>query len=146
MRFARGRPSPLVVEFASEAAGLDEFAFEAGLFICLFRVSGSGIPGVGVAPFGKGFPATFGSGIPGVGVAPFGGTVEFTAFGSGIPGVEFPDGFIASVVNSGGKLFGSTLAAVLAFVLVVVPDWQAKLNINNKPIVINKIIFIIKKG
>jgi hypothetical protein len=52
-----------------------------------FKVSGSGIPGVGVPPFGK----------------------TFAAFGSGIPGVEFDDGAIGLVDSPGGKLFASTV-------------------------------------
>src|SRR5437868_1723601 len=60
-------------------------------FICFFRVSGSGMPGVGVAPFGTGvLPTVFGSGMPGVGVVPFGRLFILTVLGSGMPGVELP--------------------------------------------------------
>ena len=52
-----------------------------------FKVSGSGIPGVGVPPFGK----------------------TFAAFGSGIPGVEFDDGAMGLVDNPGGRLLASTV-------------------------------------
>src|SRR5215204_4500317 len=46
----------------------ETFALLSVLFICFFKVSGSGMPGVGVAPFGTGvLPMVFGSGIPGVG-------------------------------------------------------------------------------
>lgn len=43
------------------------------------------MPGVGVAPRGKGFPSVFASGMPGVGVAPF-GTFALKEFVSGKPG------------------------------------------------------------
>jgi hypothetical protein len=62
--------------------------------ICRRSVSGSGIPGVGVAPFGR----------------------LFAFFGSGIPGVAFAEGGIGLVDNPGGKLFAST------FVLPVPTD------------------------
>ena len=68
------------------------------------------MPGVGVAP---GFIfrfANLGSGIPGVGVAPFG--TEFIAF-AGIPGVMFADGGIGDVENSGGRF-----ALLLAFAFI----------------------------
>jgi hypothetical protein len=82
--------------------------------ICLRSVSGSGIPGVGVAPGLNGFRRVSGSGMPGVGVAPFGRLFAF--FGSGIPGVAFAEGGIGLVDNPGGKLFAST------FVLPVPTD------------------------
>jgi len=74
--------------------------------ICLRKVSGSGIPGVGVAPGLKGFLIFAASGIPGVGV-PLG--TLLASFGSGIPGVVFADGAIGLVEKPGGKLFASTL-------------------------------------
>ena len=55
----------------------------------------------------NGFLIFAGSGMPGVGVAPFG--ILFAFFGSGIPGVVFPDGGIGLVENPSGKLFASTL-------------------------------------
>jgi hypothetical protein len=77
--------------------------------ICRLNVSGSGIPGVGVAPGLNGLRKFAASGIPGVGVAPFGTTLAFA--GSGIPGVVFADGGIGLVDKPGGKLFASTLTA-----------------------------------
>ena len=100
--------------------------------ICRRRVSGSGIPGVGVAP---GFIfrfANLGSGIPGVGVAPFGRAV--TPFAE-IPGVVFADGGIGDMENSGGMfaLFVET-AFTLTFTLVcgAVPHAKIKQEIASK--------------
>ena len=98
--------------------------------ICLRKVSGSGMPGVGVAPGFKGLPSIFGSGMPGVGVAPFGRTLA--ALAGGIPGVEFADGGIGEADNPGGRLFASrvvgppklVLLFAPAFELVVVAAWQ----------------------
>lgn len=79
------------------------------------------MPGVGVAPGLKGFRRFAGSGMPGVGVAPFG--TLFAFFGSGIPGVEFADGSIGFVERPSGRLFGSTFTlpapagSTFAFVL-----------------------------
>lgn len=67
------------------------------------------MPGVGVAPGLNGFLRLAGSGIPGVGVAPFGSLFAFA--GSGIPGVELPDGWIGVVESPSGRLFGSTFTA-----------------------------------
>jgi len=77
------------------------------LCICLRKVSGSGIPGVGVAPRLNGFLRLAASGIPGVGVPRFGTTFAF--FASGMPGVLFPDGCIGVVDRPSGRLFGSTV-------------------------------------
>ena len=107
MRLTRGRPSPLVVELASEADGFVEFAFEVVPLFCFFEITESGIPGIGVAPLVTGFPESDGSELAGTALSPFARAL-FTAFGSGIPGVEFPDGLIGSVVIPGGKLFWST--------------------------------------
>jgi hypothetical protein len=79
------------------------------------------MPGVGVAPGLNGFFSVSGSGIPGVGVAPFG--ILFAAFGSGIPGVLLPDGAIGVVERPSGNLLTSTLtfpdpAATFAFAFV----------------------------
>ena len=89
------------------------------------------MPGVGVAPGLKGFFSSDGSGMPGVGVAPFGRL--FAAAGSGIPGVEFPDGGTGLVERPGGKLFASTgtgpmpaLLFALTFVSVADPQAEAK--------------------
>ncbi|MBK7706215.1 MAG: hypothetical protein IPJ30_10645 [Acidobacteria bacterium] len=85
-------------------------------FICSFKVFSSGIPGVGVAPFGTGvLPTVFESGIPGVGVAPRGKFVRLAWLTGGIPGVSFPSGAIGVPENSGG-----TLDAVLLFGVVCV--------------------------
>ena len=64
------------------------------------------MPGVGVAPGLNGFRRFAGSGMPGVGVAPFG--TLFAAFGSGIPGVVFADGGIGLVDSPSGKWLAST--------------------------------------
>ena len=106
----QGRFAP---DFELERGGFDEFALTSDPFACFFKVSGSGIPGVGVAPFGKGFPAFFGSGIPGVGV-PFAAALTFTELASGMPGVEFPEGAAGETERPGGIFFGSMLATVLA--------------------------------
>lgn len=68
------------------------------------------MPGVGVAPGFLGLFSVLGSGIPGVGVAPFGSTTP--AFAGGIPGVVFVDGAIGAVENSGGT-FAALAFAVL---------------------------------
>src|SRR5215203_410700 len=81
------------------------FAFLIVWFICFFKVSGSGMPGVGVAPFGTGvLPMVFGSGMPGVGVVPVGIRLTLTVLGSGMPGVELPLGVTGLFENSGGIL------------------------------------------
>ena len=59
------------------------------------------MPGVGVAPGFSFRLASFGSGIPGVGVAPFGNVL--TPF-AGMPGVVFAEAGIGDVENSGGML------------------------------------------
>ena len=107
------------------------------------------MPGVGVAPLGRGFPASFGSGMPGVGVAPFGGTFAFIELVSEIPGVEFPEGVIGAVESPGGISFGSMFVAVFAafaLALGVVADWQAKFNKQTRPIKTGNIIFVIIKN
>ena len=64
------------------------------------------MPGVGVAPGLNGFLKFAGSGIPGVGVVPFG--ILFASLGSGIPGVVFVDGGIGLVERPSGKWLAST--------------------------------------
>jgi hypothetical protein len=83
-------------------------------------VSGSGIPGVGVAPGFIILFASFGSGIPGVGVAPFGSAL--TAFAAGIPGVDSGPGTMGDPENSGGTGAELELAAVFEFDGPA--DWQ----------------------
>ena len=71
----------------------------------------------------NGFFNSAGSGIPGVGVAPFGTALMFA--GSGMPGVEFPDGGTGLVERPGGRLFASTFTApvpTLALTLLFVSD------------------------
>lgn len=90
------------------------FALDDLCCICRFIVSGSGIPGVGVAPGFAGLPSVFGSGIPGVGVAPFG--TAFTAFpGAGIPGVVFVDGGNGLGASPAGILFVSVVTLTFEF-------------------------------
>lgn len=85
---------------------------------CFFRTSGSGIPGVGVAPFGAVpvicFFNVFSSGIPGVGVAPF-CKFALTDFGSGMPGVVFAEGGIGLAERPGGRFFGSIFVMIFVF-------------------------------
>lgn len=83
------------------------------LFAIFFSSSSEGIPGVGVAPFGRGFPKSSGAGMPGVGVVPFGGLFIF--LGSGIPGVGVPPGVIRLAENSGGRFAGAFTLAELEF-------------------------------
>jgi hypothetical protein len=137
-----GLSSPLAPGFEFELllGVLTEFAFCASL-ICFLRVASSGIPGVGVAPFGSGLPGF--SGIPGVGVAPFGRGVAFTG---GIPGVEFPEGGIGEVEIPGGKFAGSMFPvafAELAFELV--PVWHARFSEKREQAKTNKIFFVIDR-
>jgi len=103
--------------------------------ICLRNVSGSGMPGVGVAP-GLIFTfASFGSGIPGVGVAPFGRLG--TPF-EGIPTVELAEGGIGEVENSGPTLalifVTTTFDVVFEFVCGLDPQAKTKHEITNKAI------------
>jgi hypothetical protein len=115
------------------------------LFDCFLSVAASGIPGVGVAPFGTGV-IFVGSGIPGVGVVPFG--TLFALAGSGIPGVVLPEGATGSVLNSGGKFVWLATAAfvfALAFVFGASVAVQAELIAIRASIKINKAFFDIKK-
>lgn len=81
------------------------------------------MPGVGVAPGFRGLLSVLGSGIPGVGVAPFGNT--FMALAGGMPGVEFVEGGIGEVLNPSGKFCGTVLAELLtAALLFVGVDWH----------------------
>ena len=89
------------------------------------------MPGVGVAPGFMGLPIVLGSGMPGVGVVPFGKT--FTWFAGGIPGVVLVDGGIGLVDSPGGKLLASmvtfTLVAdVLTLALFTAGDEHANAN------------------
>ena len=85
------------------------------------------MPGVGVAPGFTFLFTSFGSGIPGVGVAP---VATLPATFAGMPTVEFGDGGIGVVENSGGilLLFTAMFAFVLVFVLVC-GDPQAKIKL-----------------
>jgi hypothetical protein len=142
----RGLLLGLLVGFESVCGGfcsILELLVE--FFICSFRVFSSGIPGVGVAPRGKGLPIFFGSGIPGVGVAPFGIRFILTEFGSGIPGVEFADIGSGLAENSGGRfaLFKFVTALTFVFVFGVSTAEQAIFIANKRLIKTNKKIFII---
>ena len=89
-------------------------------------VAGSGIPGVGVAPFGSGLPIIFLSGIPGVGVPP--APVRLALAGSGMPGVVFEVGEMGPVERPAGIFFGSMFTlpfARFALALGSLGDWQA---------------------
>lgn len=114
-----------------------------GWLICLFRVAGSGIPGVGVAPFGNGLPSDFASGIPGVGVPPVGSLLAFA--GSGIPGVVFDEGGMGDVESPSGKFFESILTFPLGFEfeLVVAAGPQAMPAAIKAHKITNKILFTI---
>jgi hypothetical protein len=109
----------LRVEFFVEfelvfGCALTIFASLIKVFICLFKVSGSGIPGVGIVPFGNGvLPILLGSGIPGVGVVPLDVLFALTVFGSGIPGVEFAVKETGLVVNPDGIFIGAFALDVL---------------------------------
>jgi hypothetical protein len=65
----------------------------------------------------KGLFIVLGSGIPGVGVPPFGATATWLA--GGIPGVEFADGGSGLADKPGGMLFASTVTVVLEFAAVL---------------------------
>ena len=58
---------------------------------------------------------SFGSGIPGVGVAPFG---TFAFAGAGIPGVAFAVGVIGLAESPGGRLLASTFCNPFPLVLL----------------------------
>lgn len=127
------------------------FTLETGRPICRRSVSGSGIPGVGVAPGFIGFPSVFGSGMPGVGVPPFGAIA--TWFAAGIPGVELAEGGSGLVESPGGMLAAFTVtltfvfAAVFEFGAVVLQadaatEAQIKASINLEDIVM--IPFVLK--
>ncbi len=58
----------IIIESPAVGGGALTFIWRC---ICFRKVSGSGIPGVGVAPGLNGFLRVAGSGMPGVGVAPF---------------------------------------------------------------------------
>jgi len=65
-----------------------------------------------------GLRKVFGSGMPGVGVVPFG--TAFAAPGAGIPGVVLAEGAIGLADNPGGMLFALTSIATLLFALILV--------------------------
>ncbi len=110
------------------------------LLICLFCMTLSGIPGIGVGPFCNGLPRFFWSGMPGIGVVPFGTVLELAEFGSGIPGGIFVMG-IGLAENPGG-IFVLLTAFTFAFGVSVVE--QAKFTANKKLTGTNKIFFNIK--
>ena len=100
------------------------------------------MPGVGVAPFGKGLPGL--AGMPGVGVAPFGGAAAFAA---GIPGVALPDGATGEPESPGGISFGSILVTVLAELAPAfgaLADWHAIRNESSEQVNTNKNFLVIK--
>jgi hypothetical protein len=99
------------------------------------------MPGVGVAPGFSGRLASFGSGIPGVGVAPFGRL--FTPF-AGMPTVEFADGGIGDVENSGGMFTLLFAALATAFVFDVGEVAHAKIRHDEASKTTNEIILSIK--
>ena len=90
------------------------------------------MPGVGVAPGFIFLFASFGSGIPGVGVAPFGNVaIPF----AGIPGVTLADGGIGEVENSGGMfelLLDTALAVELEFAVGDEPHAKIRHEIKSK--------------
>lgn len=96
-------------EFESVFGGaLTTLASFIKVFICLFKVSASGMPGVGVVPFGSGvLPILLGSGIPGVGAVPLDVLFAPSVFGSGIPGVEFAVKGTGLVDNPDGIVVGT---------------------------------------
>jgi hypothetical protein len=113
--------------------------------ICFFIVAGSGIPGVGVGPFGSGFPSRSGGGIPGVGVVPLGSLLAFA--GSGIPGVVFPDGATGDVESPSGIFLGSIFTfpfCLLAFAPGALAVWQAIPDKKAAQIKTNKTFFSIE--
>jgi len=99
--------------FVSKFAGGGLFMSVAGRFICLRKVAGSGIPGVGVSPGLTGLLRVLGSGIPGVGVAPLG--TLFTSLGAGIPGVVLVEGGAGLAEKPGGRSCGAIIIVAFVF-------------------------------
>ena len=114
----RGILGLFILTFAFAGGGGGPFIFDIER-ICRRIVSGSGIPGVGVAPGRLVILAFAGSGIPGVGVVPLG--TALTAFAGGMPGVLFVDGARGVAENPGGNelAFTSDAAAILLLTLPV---------------------------
>lgn len=114
-----------------------------GVFICLFNSSSLGIPGIGGVFLGIGvLPIVLGSGIPGIGVAPFGKTAgpgiaesetELLVTVIGLP--ESPGGIVAEVF---------AFDKLTAFVFVLSTDWQARFNVSAQENKIKKAFFNIK--
>jgi len=100
------------------------------------------MPGVGVAPGFSFLFATFGSGMPGVGVAPLGSAL--TPF-AGMPTVEFADGGIGDIENSGGilALFVDETFTV-TFVFDTGAEPQAKTKTAAASNAIKKMILVIR--
>ena len=100
-----------------------------------------------MAPGFIGLFSVAGSGMPGVGVAPFGTAVAL----AGIPGVELAEGGIGLVESPGGKLFGSmftTAELLFRFTLTVgsAADPQAIFKPNAAETRTNNIFFDIKSN
>ena len=108
-----------IVEEVFAAAGGGALTFVFLWFICRRSVSGSGIPGVGVAP-GFIWTFTFAGSMPGVGVGPFSTTLAWP--GGGMPGVDSPEGWIGIGCIPAGML---ALLAAAWFELPVAPPPQA---------------------
>ena len=124
------------------------FASLIKVFICLFKVSASGIPGVGAVPFGNGvLPIVFGSGMPGVGAVPLTELFVPVVLGSGMPGVELAVRGTGLVDKPGGKFAGVFWLDVLTAFTLILDDGvveQAKLMVNKKENTQNKILRNIK--
>lgn len=131
-----------LVEFDSRRGGFRsilELAFE--LLRELFLITLSGMPGIGVGPFGRGLPRFFESGMPGIGVVPF-GKVFTLEFGSGMPGGKLDIG-TGLAENSDGIL---ALVAPLTFSFGASILEQAKFTENRKPITAHKTFFDIRNN
>ena len=136
----------LTFEFVSLTVGGTFRLLESGGTVCRLSVFASGIPGVGVAPFGSGLPIFAASGIPGVGVPPFGALLTLILAGSGIPGVVLPEGGTGLVENPGGRFVELLVITIaLAFVFVVAAELHAEFTAIKASIKINKTFFDIKK-
>jgi hypothetical protein len=91
---------------------------------------------------------SFGSGIPGVGVAPFGAAFILTFFGSGMPGVVpvTGKGVVESPGGSGWFAFAFVIAAfAFALVLVSPAEPQARLKLNAEQKITKRNFLDIKK-
>lgn len=141
LRTLRGLSVGLAVEFVSAIGGLVSLILELliGVFICLFNSSSLGIPGILGVFLGVGvLPIVAGSGIPGVGVAPFGKLVRTGAFELVVAGIRFPE-------NSGGRFDKAAFElAVLRALPFVAADWQAIFKAVAQENKTNKVFFNIK--